>query len=429
MIFRLAADALMERRFIKSINDALDVGFALLSIRLLRHFTPVKRNKILFTNFSGAYECNPKYICEEILRRKLPWEIVWVVWGHGAAGHKRNDTSPGNYPPELILTERYSGDFYRHLFSAHAIVDNGSSFISADYPKKRGQFVLNTWHGSLGIKRFPKDDGGKGSRYNQAGARIARATDLIVSNSAFEEMYYRETYFGHTPVKRLGHARNDLFFNHDQAFTEGIQRKVRTALGIPPGAKICLYAPTFRDDHDLRPYDIPYGRLMGALSRRFGGDWVVLTRFHFRTKKYTSSINFPPGVIPATDYPDIHELMFCADAGITDYSSWICEYIHTRRPGFLFATDMAHYGDVERGFYDPLDKMPFPLSTDGDGLMRSILEFDEAKYLADCDAFVARKECIDDGHSAERIVDLLEKVMAARGGNFREILADANDNG
>ena len=411
MIARLLSDALVERRFVKSIIHATDLGLATLSVRILRHFTKIRKNKIVFTNFSGTYDCNPKYICEEILRRKLPWEVVWVVWG-AHSGSKKNSTAPGMYPPELVLTDRYSGDFYRHLFGAKVVVDNGSSFVSAKYPKKRGQFVLNTWHGSLGIKRFPKDDGGKGSRYNRVGREIGRTTDLIVSNSEFEEMYYKETYFANTPVKRLGHARNDLFFNRDPEFTARIQGKVRTALDIPAGTKICLYAPTFRDDHDLRPYDIPYGELMKALSDRFGGKWTVLTRFHFRTKKFTKSIKFPPGVVSATSYPDIHELMFCADVGITDYSSWICEYIHTRRPGFLFATDMAHYGDVERGFYDPLDEMPFPLSTDGDGLLRSIREFDEGKYLADCDAFVAKKGCIDDGHAAERIVDLLEEVMA-----------------
>lgn len=411
MIARLLSDALVERRFLKSAIDAADLGLSALSIRLFRHFTRIRKNKILFTNFSGTYDCNPKYICEEILRRKLPWEIVWVVWGAHSGHAKKNDTSPGQYPPELVLTDRYSGDFYRHLYGARIIVDNGSSFVSAKYPKKRRQFLLNTWHGSLGIKRFPKEDGGKGSRYNRVGRLIGRTTNLIVSNSEFEEMYYKETYFENTPVKRLGHARNDLFFNRDPAFAARIQEKVRTALEIPPGTKICLYAPTFRDDGDLRPYDLPYVALRQALSDRFGGDWTILTRFHFRTKKRTAHLEFPAGVVSATAYPDIHELMFCADAGVTDYSSWICEYIHTRRPGFLFATDMAHYGDFERGFYDPLDRMPFPLSTDGDGLLRSIREFDEKKYLADCDAFVAKKGCMDDGHAAERIVDLLQEIM------------------
>jgi len=410
MVFRLMSDALVERRFFKSLIDVADNVLASLSVRVLRHFTKVRPNKVVFTNFSGAYECNPKYICEEILRRKLPWELVWVYWG-AHSGFRKNSLAPGMYPNGVELTERYSGDFYRHLYGARVIVDNGSSFISANYPKKRGQFVMNTWHGSLGIKRFPKDDGGKGSQYNQAGRRIGRATDLIVSNSEFEEMYYKETYFAKTPVKRFGHARNDMFFNKDPAFAAKIQAKVRAALEIPEGNRICLYAPTFRDDGDLRPYDLPYGEIQKALADRFGGTWTILTRFHFRTKKRTAHLTFPPGVISATNYPDIHELMFCADAGITDYSSWICEYIHTRRPGFLYATDMAHYGDVERGFYDPLDKMPFPLSTDGDGLLRTIREFDERKYLADCDSFIARKGCIDDGHAAERIVDFLETIV------------------
>lgn len=410
MFARLLADALMERRFLKSLIKAFDLAISSASIRLFRHFTRIRKHKVVFTNFSGNYDCNPKYICEEIIRRKLPWELVWVIWGANS-GAKHNLTDSGKYPVELTLTDRYSGDFYRHLFSANVIIDNGSSFVSANYPKKRGQFVMNTWHGSLGIKRFPKDDGGKGSLYNKVGMLIGRTTDVIISNSEFEEMYYGETYFAKTPVKRLGHARNDLFFNKDPEFAARIQSKVRSALGIPGDVKICLYAPTFRDDGDLAPYALPYEKLLCALSRRFGGNWTILTRFHFRTKKLTLGIAFPQGVVSATDYPDIHELMFCADVGITDYSSWICEYIHTRRPGFLFATDMAHYGDYERGFYDPLDKMPFPLSTDGDGLIRTIDEFDQAKFLSDCSAFIAKKGCMDDGHAAERIVDFLEGIM------------------
>ncbi len=368
----------------------------------------IQKNKILFTNFSGNYDCNPKYVCEEILRRKLPWEIVWVVWNKG---HHKNDLSPGRYQDKLILTGRYSYDFYRHLSTAHVIVDNGTSFISAGYPKKRKQTLVNTWHGSLGIKRFPKDDGGKGSRYNRAGVRNAKAIDCLFSNSEFEEMYYRETYFSKNKILRFGHARNDLFFNRDPDFSRRIQEKVRAAFNLPVDTRICLYAPTFRDEPDLRPYNLPYGKLAEALAERFGGRWTILTRFHFRTKEWTKDIVFPSEVVSASDYPDIHELMFCADVGITDYSSWICEYIHTGRPGFLFATDMAHYGDIERGFYDPLDQMPFPLSTDQEGLIRSILSFDSAKYEADCKAFLKKKGCMDDGHAAERIVDFLENCM------------------
>ena len=41
---------------------------------------PLDNNKIIFSNFTGrGYGCNPKYITEEIIKRKLPYNIVWLI--------------------------------------------------------------------------------------------------------------------------------------------------------------------------------------------------------------------------------------------------------------------------------------------------------------------------------------------------------------
>jgi CDP-glycerol glycerophosphotransferase len=201
-----------------------------------------------------------------------------------------------------------------------------------------------------------------------------------------------------------------LLFKKNPSDKEKIQSKVYSALAIPLEKKLCLYGPTFRDNGSLLPYDLPYEKLLQALSKRFGGEWVILTRFHPRTKKMIEGLSFPEGVVSASAYPDIAELMYCADAGITDYSSWICEYIHTRRPGFLFATDIASY-DSERGFYDPLDRMPFPLAKNSDELIERILAFDEKEFLIDIDSFLKKKGCVDDGCASERIVDLVAGLI------------------
>lgn len=403
---RNLSNALKKRAFLRALCHLAGLACAIISVLICRHFTRVKKNKIVFTTFSGAYDCNPKYICEEILRRGLPYEIVWVTGGESA--NVESDAS--EFPHGVTLTKVYSYEFYKHLYSAHIIIDNNATIVSACYLPKRSQRAINTWHGSLGIKRFPKKEGFVGLLEKTASFQMGKTFDIAISNSAFEDGYYRETYFKKTTIKRLGHARNDLFFNNSPKFKEKIQSKVHSALAIPFGKKICLYGPTFRDNGSLLPYDLPYDKLLHALSKRFGGEWVILTRFHPRTKKMIEGLSFPEGVVSASAYPDIAELMYCADAGITDYSSWICEYIHTRRPGFLFATDIASY-DSERGFYDPLDKMPFPLAKNSDELIGMILAFDEQEFLTDIDSFLKKKECIDDGHASERIVDLIAGLI------------------
>ena len=408
MFLQLITSAAIEKRLFKSLLDACDIVAYKISIRLLSLSSKIKKDRIVFTNFSGDYECNPKYICEEILRQKLPCEIFWVVW---PAKGQMAINDPHQFPSGIKLIYRYSADFYRALCSARVIVDNGTSFISAECPKKKGQLFFNTWHGSLGIKRFPKEDNGRHSKYNRAGKQIGRVADFVISNSEFEESYYRETYFEKTPVKRLGHARNDILFKKGTSLESEIRAKINGILDIPTDAKICLYAPTFRDDGDMSPYRIPHKSLMQALEKRFGGKWVILTRYHFKTKKTLSNLSVPQGVVSASDYPDIYELLLCTDVGITDYSSWICEYIHTGMPGFLYATDATRYGDFERGFYDPLDKMPFPLSTDETSLVESILNFNENRYRESCREFIRRKGCMEDGHAAERIVEIIKKHL------------------
>ena len=102
-----------------------------------------------------------------------------------------------------------------------------------------------------------------------------------------------------------------------------------------------------------------------------------------------------------------------SDVAITDYSSWIYDYILTRRPGFIFATDIYSY-ETERGFYYPLSSTPFPVSTNNETLIENILLFDEKQYEKNVDVFLEEKGCIDDGHASQRVVD---KIIELVGGS------------
>ena len=120
---------------------------------------------------------------------------------------------------------------------------------------------------------------------------------------------------------------------------------------------------------------------------------------------------FPNGVINAGEYADIQELLTCVDVGITDYSSWICDYMLTKKPGFLYATDMVQYEEKDREFFYPLSTMPFPLALDNDQLINNILNFDQETFVKKCNDFLEEKGCIDDGHAAERIANVFEQIM------------------
>lgn len=404
--------ALVEGHFLKSvfkfikkapgkIRKKIDKLGSIPAIYILSRIVPVEDNKIIFITFRGEYDCNAKWIAEEIKNRKLPYTVVWTI---------RKKVPIEDIPDSFIKTYRGSYDFYKHLASARIIVDNGVSTSTLLYSKKKDQILIETWHGSLGIKKFSRDTN-KDKNWCIRADIEGKMTDYCISNSTFEDAIYRETFWEKSRILQLGHARNDILCEKDTKRLEEIREKVFEYFDLEGDKKICLYAPTFRDDGDMRPYRVKYKKLRNALQDKFGGEWVILTRFHFRLLKKLKGYKFDDLVINASHYSDIQELLICADVGITDYSSWICDYMLTRKPGFLFATDMTEYEAKDREFFYPLDSMPFPLATNNDELIENILNFDNEAFVKECDEFLADKGCIDDGHSSERIVDAIEHIM------------------
>lgn len=448
-------------QLLKKFHSKLSSFLFRISLYPMSRSIPVQDNKIIFITFRGEYDCNAKWIAEELHRRNLPYEIVWTI---------RKKVPIDDIPENFIKTYRGSYEFYQHLSSAKVIVDNGISTSFLGYKKKKNQILVETWHGSLGIKMFSKETN-KDKNWCAAAAVEGEMTDYCISNSTFEDKVFTDTFWTNTRILQLGHARNDILCEKNTERLTAIREKVyqhfkfnqyiektketrqkqleiwykEKTLQIPTTVahlnqknpfdalktvdaeslrhflqeeyskyddlRICLYAPTFRDDGDMRPYQIDYERLRETLHIRFGGNWVILTRFHFRLLKKLKGYKFPDGVINASKYSDIQELLTCTDVGITDYSSWICDYMLTRRPGFLFATDMEQYEEKDREFFYPLSSMPFPLALNNDQLIDNILSFDNETFVKECDAFLKDKGCIDDGHAAERIVDVFEQIM------------------
>lgn len=388
----------------KKLRIKIDKLIAYPSIWLLRKTTSIEDNVILFLTSRGEYDCNAKWICNELLKRELPYTIYWTY---------RGGSDMTEFPSELRLVKRGSYEFYEAASKARIIVDNSVSLSYLGYIKKKGQVLIETWHGSIGIKRAGKESV-QDKTWVKRALREGKMTDYCISNSAFENDVFREDYWKETPILKLGHARNDILCEKDTERLREIRKKIFKKYELEEDVKICLYAPTYRDDGDMSPYNIDYKALREALETRFGGKWVIFTRFHFNTLKKLKTLKnykYSEDVINAGKYPDMNELMSCIDVGITDYSSWICDYMLTKRPGFLFATDLKRYGSSERGFYYPLETMPFPLATDNEGLIYNILNFKDENFETECEAFILNKGCIDDGHAAERIADVFEKIM------------------
>ena len=361
----------------------------------------IETGKMVFFTFQGDYTCNLKYISKEIFKRNLPWKQVWVTL-------EKPEKVKGNFPEAVKLVKFNTREYYDQLSRSQIWLDNAFNYPKGYVKKKKGQLGIQTMHGSLGLKKIGPDVV-KNPKRNDRGFRSADITDICISNSSFETMVYRTSFWKENDIQELGHARNDIFFSNKEK-TDKIKEKVCRYFLIPNDVRLALFAPTFKNPDETTEYEaIDFASLRDALEKRFGGQWLILNRAHHSSLKNTE-ISTLPYVLDANDYPDIQELMIAIDLGITDYSSWICDYVLSYKPGLLYTPDLDAY-DHNRGFYYPIEETPFPICKSNIELAKNIESFDENTFKKRTDKFLEERGCIDDGKASARIVDMLTEIV------------------
>lgn len=358
----------------------------------------IENNKIFVMTYDNRFNCNPKYIVKEILRRKLPVDIVWAV-------SSKDEDSMKNFPDQVRLVKYGSYSMFEEQASAKIWIDNALNCVWFEMPKKKKQVYFNTWHGSMGIKRL---SGNKTWMWHARNCN--KNTDYCITNSKFEEDVFRNTFWKDVEFLPYGHARNDILFSLGKE-QEKIKEKVRSFYGISSDAKIFLYAPTFRDNGSQSCYSLDYEKIRKALNCKFSGKWVILARAHFKNRnneQYLKGNN--DFVYDGTLYPDMQELMVAVDIGMTDYSSWAYDYVLTQKPLFIYAPDINEY-DQMRGFYYPIESTPFPVAYNMDEVIANIMSFDNDVYLKNVSKFLEEKGCYENGNASARVVDKIEEVL------------------
>ncbi len=369
-------------------------------------FLPVQKNKIVFSNFCGNnFGCNPKYVALECLKRKLDYDLVWLVNSNLADDEL-------DIPKGVRVVRNDFPLAIKELATAKIWVSNVRliKYFKKGLEKKKDQVYIQTWHGSLGIKKIDGDANPKfweRSTWDGYEKIDSQSVDYLISNSEFENEVYKSAFWGLGEIKEMGHPRNDIFFKD----TTSVKADVYKELGIPSDKKILLYVPSYRDDGRLYCYFMNYEKVLEACKKRFGGDWVMCIRLHPRMAKFATKILKPSEkIIDCSYYPDVQDLLVAADIAITDYSSCIFDYLLSSKPAFIYAVDIDEF-DEERGFYYPFSSTPMSVAKNDDELCDNILNFDMAKFEKENKEFLQGKGCIEDGHAAERVVDFIQEII------------------
>lgn len=369
--------------------------FNIIFFKLFCFFVPIKKNKIVFSCYggNGEFGCNPKYILLELLSQKLPYEIVWI-------GERKLD-SVETISNRILLKKMYA------LASARMWIDN--SFKTKDYQnglcKKKNQIYINTWHGSFGIKKMYYDmkDFNPSPFWEYFFKKEVVDIDYMLASSSWEENIYRSGINFKGKTLKVGNPRNDLFFKD---YYE-IKKKVCKFYNLELDTKILLYAPSFREKFDKNKYELDYSNLKAKFEDKFGGDWIIFSRFHINEHKYLNQFKFN-SYIDVSKYPDMQELLVSSDVLISDYSSCMFDFMLLKRPCFVYANDIDEF-EAQRGLHYSLDETPFKIAKNNDELMKNIQEFNKEEYMENCKEFIKQKEVVFDGLASKKVVEFIKK--------------------
>lgn len=343
---------------------------------------PTPLDAVFFESFYGQNaSCNPLALDRAIAAARPDIARYWGVADASVA-----------VPDGAIPIVEGSAQWWRIRAGARLIVIN--DWLRNRYRSRRHQTVLQTWHGTM-LKKLALSRTRPGLRPALATLRERSRWDILLAQNDYAKRVFRRAYAFFGPIWEEGYPRDDVL-------AAGDRDAVRARLGIPDGARVLLYAPTWRDD---RPNHVDHLDV-AHFSRQLGPGFVTLIRGHSRTLQPGQDV-YAGGVIDVTSFPDVSELFLAADALITDYSSVMFDFSVTGKPIYFFTPDLDRYREVLRGFYfDLLPVAPGPVVQDPAELLALVHnpEATQEEYAAKYAAWRERFNPRDDGHAAERVV-------------------------
>lgn len=375
---------------------------------------PIQKKKIVFCCIEGTtgYSCNPKYIAEELIRRRKKgdstlchekgYEFVWLV----------NDVSK-HFPKEIKVVKNTLWNRAYHLSTARIWIDNSRKQL--EVRKRKGQTYIQTWHAKLGFKPTCLD---RGESFSKIAYLVSKhdsdMIDYVLSNSKWYDDTLPTGMLYNGPILRTGSPRCDILVNR----TDALYKEVRQRYGLSEDVKFMMYAPTFRGGSQktdravtIDEGALDYDRLVYSLEKRFGGRWYVLLRLHPQlvARQVQRDIQ-NDRLIDASENDDMYEILAGCDAFITDYSSAAFDAAVMRIPIFLYCYDYKEYQKERGSLLWKLEELPFLLAQDNEGLQNVIERFDDTEYQMKISKLFADTQMTEDGKASERMADFITSI-------------------
>ncbi|MBQ8108622.1 MAG: CDP-glycerol glycerophosphotransferase family protein [Clostridia bacterium] len=348
-------------------------------------------NKVVFSCFQGrSYGDSPRVISERLHERCPQAKLVWLLNKEGM-----KQAAPG-MPDYVKLVPYKSRASFVELATARVWVDNFTKHNCLRWPKGR-QFYIQTWHGDRAIKKICYDLELPGDR------RVEEKCARVTTASRFGEEMFRTAFRYRGEYIRAGMPRNDILVRDDPAEAARIREK----LGVAPGTRLLLYAPTYRENASVVPKraQMDLDRTLRKLEQKTGERWLCLYRAHYLSEGIDLEA-VRDRIVDVTRYEDMSQLLLAADMVLTDYSSCGMDFIIRNRPALFFIADWDEYIST-RGVYIDMRHSPFLTAENQDALETLIDSLTPERVLENCAAIREWFGYYETGRATDAVCDYI----------------------
>ena len=357
---------------------------------------------IFESNLGRNYSGNPRFIYEEMVARGLDqvYQCYFVL-------EDTSITIPGN----AKKIKRISMPYFL-LFAKAGFWISDTRMPAYLYKRKRTVYI-QTWHGTplkrLALDMFHVDMEGESDlrTYQKKFIKNVRTWDYLISQNSYSTEIFRRAFDFKKDILTIGYPRNDILLKQNNLKSiENIKKRFH----LPPGKKILLYAPTWRDNEHYGSHQYKFSTKIdfSLLQEQLGNEYIILLKAHYLVGEQLDLRGFEGFIYQFGPDVDIAELYLISDMLITDYSSVMFDYSILNRPMLFFTYDLELYKDKLRGFYfDFLEEAPGPVVKTSQELLVAIQEYNPWEYKTKYEEFRKKYNHADQGNASEKVVDLI----------------------
>lgn len=295
-----------------------------------------------------------------------------------------------------------------NLTTSHYIVLDDFSNAITFLKVRKGQEIIQLWHGPGAFKKFGWSRANNGEDIGKIHRGYKKYTKASVSGQGIRWCYAEAFSISEDKVKATGFPRTDSFF--DPRYIQETKNQFYNEYPELKDKKIILFAPTYRGTK-VKDASYDFSQLdLKQLYDHLHEEYVFMVKWHpaLYNNIQMNIVDAPnfgeykDFYLDFSNYRDINDLLIVCDCLITDYSSVIFDYVLLDKPIVYFAYDLQEYtGYGGRGLYFDFEEYVYGnVATNQNELIDAIINNDlmEEKRKVFYDKFMG--EC--DGHSTEK---------------------------